>query len=148
MSPTLYEQCVTSLTSHRIYICKGLWEGAYGLSSLSKKTRKSNHLQMSLQRQHFRLSYLKTQSFGPAGTWTSSLLLGRPALIQLSKPGGSCWGGRTIEWKTHIREPYVLSYNLVCISFHWSASFTYFMRWYGLCDIKRLFYIRTTNINI
>ena len=25
-------------------------EGAYGLSSLSDKTRKSNHLQMSLQR--------------------------------------------------------------------------------------------------
>ena len=28
--------------------------------SLSKKTRKSNNLQMSLQRQHFLLSYLKT----------------------------------------------------------------------------------------
>ena len=28
-----------------------LWDGAYGLSSLSEKTRKSNHLQMLLQRQ-------------------------------------------------------------------------------------------------
>ena len=37
-----------------------LWDGAYGLSSLSEKTRKSNHLQMSLQRQHFLFSYLKT----------------------------------------------------------------------------------------
>ena len=40
----------------------------YGLSSLSEKTRKSNHLQMSLKRQHFLLSYLiKTLSVGPAG---------------------------------------------------------------------------------
>ena len=37
------------------------------LSSLSKMTRKSNHLQMSLQRQNFLLNYLKTPSFGPAG---------------------------------------------------------------------------------
>ena len=31
-----------------------------GLSSLFEKIRKSNHLQMSLQRQHFLLSYFKT----------------------------------------------------------------------------------------
>ena len=62
----------------------GLWDGAYGLSSLSEKTRKSNRLQMSLQRQHFLLSYLKTLSVGLGGTWTSGLPLGRPALIQLS----------------------------------------------------------------
>ena len=36
---------------------QGLWDGAYGLSSLSEKTRKSNRLQMSLKRQHFLLSY-------------------------------------------------------------------------------------------
>ena len=84
-SPTLYEQCVDSLTSHGIYICKGCETGpTYGLSSLSEKTRKSNRLQMLLQRQHFLLSYLKTLSVGPAGTWTSGLPLGRPALIQLS----------------------------------------------------------------
>ena len=47
----------------------------------------SYRLEMSLQRQHFLLSYLKTLSVGPAGTWTSSLPLGRPALIQLSLPG-------------------------------------------------------------
>ena len=35
------------------YMCKGLWGGAYGLSSLSEKTRKSNRLQMLLQRQDF-----------------------------------------------------------------------------------------------
>ena len=44
------------------YMCKGLSDGAYGLSSLSEKTRKSNRLQMLLQRQHFLLSYLKTLS--------------------------------------------------------------------------------------
>ena len=49
------------------YTCKGLWDGAYGLSSLWEKTRESNHLQMLLQGQHFLLSYLKTQSVGAAG---------------------------------------------------------------------------------
>ena len=34
---------------------------------LSENTRKSNRLQMLLQRQHFLLSYLKTLSVGPAG---------------------------------------------------------------------------------
>ena len=36
-------------------------------SPLTEMTRKSNHLQMSLQRQHFLFSYLKTLSVGPAG---------------------------------------------------------------------------------
>ena len=54
-----------------------------GLSSLSEKTRKSNHLQMSLQRQHFLLSYFKTLSVGPAGIQTHDLLLSRPVLYQL-----------------------------------------------------------------
>ena len=66
------------------YMCKGLWYRAYGLSSLSEKTRKSNRLQMLLQRQHFRLSYLKTLSVGPAGVWTRDLALSRPELIRLS----------------------------------------------------------------
>ena len=41
------------------------------LSSLSEKTRKSNHVQMKLQRQHFLLSYLKTLSVGPVGVSNS-----------------------------------------------------------------------------
>ena len=40
-------------------------DGAYDLSPLSEKTRTSNHLQMSLQRQHVLLSYFKTLSDGP-----------------------------------------------------------------------------------
>ena len=50
---------------------KELWEGTSGLLSLSKKTRKSNHLQMKLQRQHFLLSYLKTLSVGLVGVTNS-----------------------------------------------------------------------------
>ena len=62
---------------------KVLWDGTYGFSSLSEKTRKFNHLQMSLRRPHFVLSYLKTLSVGPAGVWTRDLPLSRPALYQL-----------------------------------------------------------------
>ena len=62
-----------------------LGDGAYGLSSLSEKTRKSSHLQMSLQKQHgLHNSYFKTPSVGLTGVCTLDLLLGIPALIQLS----------------------------------------------------------------
>ena len=44
-----------------------LWGQIYGLSSLSEKTWKSNHLLIQLLRQHFLLSYFKTLSVGPAG---------------------------------------------------------------------------------
>ena len=50
--------------------------------------RQCNRSQMSLQRQHFLLSYLKTLSVGPAGVRTRDLPLSRPALSQLSQPGG------------------------------------------------------------
>ena len=53
------------------YTCKGLWDGAYSLSPLSEKTRKSNLLQMLL---HFVLSYLKNLSVGQAGVWTYGLV--------------------------------------------------------------------------
>ena len=77
---------VGSLTSHKNKSVKVLWDGTYGFSSLSEKTRKSNHLQMSLQRQHFLPSYLKILSVVPAEVWTYDLPLGRPALSQLSQP--------------------------------------------------------------
>ena len=67
---------------------QGLWNGAYCLLSFSEKTRKSNRLQLSSKRQYFLLNNLKTLSVGPGGTWTSSLPLGRQALIQLNSPGG------------------------------------------------------------
>ena len=50
---------VGSFTSHKNKSVKVLWDGTYIFSSLSQKTRRSNHLQMSLQRQHFLLSFYK-----------------------------------------------------------------------------------------
>ena len=43
---------------------------------------------MSLQRQHFLISYLKTPSVGPAGIRTHDLPHGSPVLNQLSQPVG------------------------------------------------------------
>ena len=68
-----------SFTSHKNKSVKVLCDGTYGFSSLSRKTRKSNHLKMSLQRQHFLLSYLKTLSVGSAGVPTRDLLRGGAA---------------------------------------------------------------------
>ena len=48
-------------------------------------SRKSNYLQMSLQRQHFLLSYLKTLIVGPAGVWTRdlpSIFVGTPSIFE------------------------------------------------------------------
>ena len=63
--PTLYDECVGFLTSPASHYSKDAGDGAYGLSSLSEKTRICNHLQMSLQRQHILFSYFKTLSVGP-----------------------------------------------------------------------------------
>ena len=91
LRPLLFSNSgVGSFTSHKNRSVKVLWDGTYGFSSLSEKTRKSNHLQMSLQRQHFLLSHLKTLSVGPAGIRTRDLLLSRQGLSQLIQPGGSC----------------------------------------------------------
>ena len=70
--PTLCEKHVGSLTSPANQYREDAGDGAYGLSSLSEKTRMSNHLHtcMSLQRQHILLSYFKTLSVGPV--WGSN----------------------------------------------------------------------------
>ena len=95
LRPLLFSNSgVGSFTFHMNKSGKVLWDGSYGFSSLSETTRKSNHLQMSLQRQHFLLSYLKTLNVGPAGVWTRDLPLGESVLSQLSQPGGGvkmCW---------------------------------------------------------
>ena len=85
LRPLLFSNSdVGSFTSDKNKSVKVLWDGTFGFSSLSENTRKSNHLQMSLRRQHFLFSYLKTLSVGPTGVWTRDLPLGRPALSQLS----------------------------------------------------------------
>ena len=72
LQPLLFSNSgVGSFTSHKDKSMKVLWDGTYGFSSLPKKTRKSKHLQMSLQRQHFLLS--KTLSVGLAEVWTRNL---------------------------------------------------------------------------
>ena len=65
---------------------KELWDGTSDLSSLSEKTRKSNHLQMKLQRQHFLLSYLKTLSVDPVGVSNSRPPASQPGAQQGELP--------------------------------------------------------------
>ena len=64
--PALYDKCVGCFKSPN----KILRYWTYGLTSLSEKTRRSNHLQMLEQRQHHLLNYFKTLSVGPAGNRT------------------------------------------------------------------------------
>ena len=82
--PTLCDKCVGSLTSPADHNREDAGDGTYGLSSLSEKTRMSNHLQMSSQRQHILLSCFKTLSGGPVWARTRDLPHRSPALYHLS----------------------------------------------------------------
>ena len=78
LRPLLFSNSeVGSFTSHENKWMKVLWDRTYSFSSLSEKTRKTNHLQMTLQRQHFLLSYLKTLR-----CWSGSGLRQRPPARQ------------------------------------------------------------------
>ena len=79
---------VGSFTSHKNQVSVSAVRRDLRFLSLSEKTRKSNRLRMSLQRQLFVLSYLKTLGVGPAGFRTRDLQVSRPALSQLRQPGG------------------------------------------------------------
>jgi len=63
-SPTLSDKCVGSLTCPANHITLKMQET--GLTVYSPYPRTTNHLKLSLQRQHILLSYLKTLSVGPA----------------------------------------------------------------------------------
>ena len=101
-SPPLFEQwCGFFYVPREPDKCtEVLWDGTYGFSSLSEKTRKSNrglticrcHYKGSM---HFLLSYLKTLSVDPAGVRTHDLPLSRLALSQLSQPGGGFDAGQS-----------------------------------------------------
>ena len=65
MSPKLFEQWYGCFYIPQEQISESAVTWNLQFLSLSEKTRKSNHFQMSLQRQHFLLSYLKTLSVGP-----------------------------------------------------------------------------------
>ena len=74
MKDTLCDQCVGPTEFMLAKVVRR--SRAYGLSFLSERTIKSNHL----QKQHFLLSYLKTLSVGPAGVKTSGFSLYRLCL--------------------------------------------------------------------
>ena len=63
--PTLYEE--EKSPTDLLHVQGPVRRGLQFISSLSEKTRKSNRLQILLQRQQLLLSYLKTLSLGPAG---------------------------------------------------------------------------------
>jgi len=69
--PTLYDECVDSLTSPTSHYSEDAGDGPYGLSFLSEKTRISDRLQMLLQRQYILLSYFMTLSVCPV--WGSAV---------------------------------------------------------------------------
>ena len=75
--------------------------------------------QISLQRQHFLLSYLKTLSVGPAGVRTRDLPLSRPTLLQLRQPGDA--------HQPEVRPPF--SYALTITNFYCKVSFLLW-RWF------------------
>ena len=71
MSPTLYKQCMGSLMSHRIqHRCTGCEIGPLVYFPYPRRLKKTNHLQLCLQRQHFLPSFFKTLSVGPDRVWT------------------------------------------------------------------------------
>ena len=111
---------VGSFTSHKSKSGKVLWDGTHGFSSLSEKTRKSNHLQMSLQRQHFLLSYLRTQSVGPGFEPATSHSVDRHS-PNWANQAAVRFHGRTFRFHGRcLSSPYVLSVT--------GAVFQYFYR--------------------
>ena len=84
-SPTLFRPMVWVFnTSHKNQISVSALRRDLRFFVRIREDWKSNRLQMSLQRQHFLLSYLKTLRFEPFGVRTRNLPLSRPALSQLS----------------------------------------------------------------
>ena len=81
---SVWTVCGFSNVPQNLYV-QGLWRDAYSLLSLSEKARK-----MSLQMQHFLLSYFKTPNVDSTGVWTIGLPLGRLVLIQLSMSISRC----------------------------------------------------------
>ena len=88
----LFSNSVWVLLRPTALIMKSCATETYVLLSLSEENRKSKHLQMSLQRQHFRLNYLKTPSVGLAGVWARDLPHASPVLYH--------WANRSIEFRS------------------------------------------------
>ena len=78
--PLFSNSDVGPFTSRKNKSVKVLQDGTYGFSSLSEKTRNSNRLQMSLQRQHF--LNLSSQLFKDPVCWSRRGLNPRPPARQ------------------------------------------------------------------
>ena len=77
---------------------QGLWDGAYGLSSLSEKTRKSNRLQMSLKK-----AVLSPQLFKETKCGSGRDLNQRPAARQTGAYPTELTGRRSAKFKPRIK---------------------------------------------
>ena len=86
LSPLLFADSVWFLSQQNLLYLQGLLDGACDFSFLSEKTNKSNHLQMSLQRQNFLPSSLRPWVLVRARVWNRDLPLSRPSLF--------CWANQ------------------------------------------------------
>ena len=147
---------VGSLTPHKNQIGEGAVRRD-SISSLSKKTRKFNRLQMSSQRQHFLLSYLKTLSVGLAGVWLPDLLLSRQvlSLLRASVPCGAYHSISKSKW--HCQSSFSITscrpenrYNsdssdltdqLIESLFFWLASAGFLKAFHGLFKQVQFYFV-------
>ena len=83
-TPTLYEQCVGSLTSHSINIGKDCETGPTVFRPYPRRLESLTICRCHYKGSTFFSVIVKTLSVGPAGAWTRDLLLNRPVLSRLS----------------------------------------------------------------
>ena len=96
-----------SLTCHRINVMKSCGDRAYSLSSLSKKTRKSNHLQISLQSSVGKLPY---DDCGHSS-------------IRVTQDVSIVWNGMKPESKCLLQRMFCFQYTMFTILFYFCSPF-------------------------
>ena len=79
-TPTLYEQCVGSLTSHSINIGKDCETGPTVFRPYPRRLESLTICRCHYKGSTFFSVIVKTLSVGPAGAWTRDLPLNRPVL--------------------------------------------------------------------
>ena len=88
----------------------------YGFSSLSEKTRESNCLQKSLQRQHFLLSY-----FNDPDCWSSQVFNSQPPTQQTdtlsTEPTRQCSNDNKLQDKLTAQDPQVFAIPILSSQF-------------------------------
>ena len=124
MSPTLYKQCMGSLMSHRIqHRCKGCEIGPLVYFPYPRRLKKTNHLQLCLQRQHFLPSFFKTLSVGPARVWTCKQPPARQiGTYPIEAVVYTCWSKLWCS-ESHPSTVWVQQTNNCCIQVYFALSF-------------------------